>query len=185
MHVFSTIKMKDMEIESPHGKMMASVVRSLIPYMRSERWSTFTHHAQMLDSFLTLLALGSSIRGDLTTVYTKNRLCVHAARHGMARELCTAQGSSDLKTFWLCSSPPPSSLSSSVSPKPLIKVALLFGAHFVNTPTNACLQHHKVDRSADRVSPWHNDGLCSPFRHSLHAPPPVVGDQSGCLIRAS
>ena len=64
---------------------------------------------------------------------------------------------------------PHASLSSSVSPKLLVNVAVVSRAHCVNAPINACLQRHKDDRSTDRVSPWHNDCLCSPFRHSLHS----------------
>ena len=66
------------------------VLRSVIPCMRSERCSAFTHHAQTVDSLLTLLALVSPIRGDLTAVYTNNRLSFDAVQLGMAEESRTA-----------------------------------------------------------------------------------------------
>ena len=169
MPVFSAIEMIDLQIESPHGTMIAFVAPSVIPCMPSERLSTFTHHAQTVDSLLTVLALGSPIHRRFDNGVHEQpvaRPCSTAwyGQHGMVwtrshalLEAALTQGPSGSARL-----PPNASLSGSVSPKPLVNVALVSWAHCVNAPTNACLQRDKDDRSADRVSPWHNDCLCSP-----------------------
>ena len=136
--VFSAIKIIDLQIESPHGTTIAFVARSVIPCIRSERLSTVTHHAQTVDSLLTLVVLGSPIGGDLTTVYMNNRLCVHAARHGIAEESRTARGSSDPLAFRLCSSPPQRQLVQQCLSKALGECSFAFLGTLCKC-TNKCL----------------------------------------------